>query len=409
MTIRTQLIASTVLLALLWLGYFLFAGSVADAGADRWGEKLIQRSANVIISPARFLRQVMFEGCMLMTAIVFLAGTVRAVSLWCRRFRRELRWAPLSAISFALLNLWLLLAGQTTVFWAGLYAVYPNLRQTGFHVQRTMLNSGDETKIAVLGSSQGLTEFDCGIWNEAFRGKVRFGNLSHPGNSCFDLLLVQQHYVQCKPKLVVCYLSEMNIYSGAGGGRVLPFATWATATDIAQAPSSVITDEQKLIAACGVIPFFKYRRSIELAIFGRIAEFGFRPKRDGASASKEGKDAAAQKRADSFRVDEQSDFQKKSLRKFLERHRDLGAKVVIVIGQVNPVVGDRLAAEVISDRDRFYQSLVEEFPEVEFWTDQMFRHPSADYDDFMHLRRKRRFEQARKMVPLLQRALEKLD
>lgn len=388
----------------LWIGYFTLAGLLSTALARLVGSLITDKTRGLVPDPTLFFRQVLFESVVLLTTVLILVVIASYAPMLCRKYRIEgfYRYTLVSVLIFASVNVFVGMAANTTLYWLGSYLAYPNLKQSFFNTNLTLLENAKTPKtVAIVGSSQGQSQFDAGIMNQAFYPETQFANLSYPGAKAWDFNLLFGKYQRLQPDVIVVYVSVMNFYDKtSGSSRIIPLVTASSLPEIIQYQKDGFIDQQDLIHGLIslALPLYQSRRNIELALLGPLAEKGFAIQRARAHTP-----LAEPKRhyADRFLISELSDYQKLSFQSFVARNLDAGFKVVVVKGQVSPKLEKRLQPGILEDYEQFIDDTKAQFPTARILDESVPRHVTAVYDDFMHINNTERASFTKSIIKLI--------
>lgn len=376
-----------LLVVLPWGVYLTVGTSLSEFGASRLGAKLEQSSNGLIADAPAFLRNRIREIVLLSTMLfgLIVGGAVleRAVR---HRVRTLFLWIPLSVYVFVAANLLLLAAEDTAVFWVGMVPLGGGNKQAIFHTNRTVLRESQATnRGVVIGSSQGGTEIRAGELSRDLRPEAEFGNLSYAGSGAFDFLLLQDQYLPLHPRLVVVYTSEMTFHNELGEGRFLPFLNPQNAMVLSEMgwkgakSGSVWTG-----LGAYLLPSFRVRRAVELSVFGsESGEFRARIK----SGPKKSIEEVADERSRGYQIDGDTEILKRAFQRFLEINAREGITTVLILGQVNPLLEERISSEVKSDYREFLLAQANAKTPAVIVLSDLPRHEFADYEpnDLMHI------------------------
>jgi hypothetical protein len=211
------------------------------------------------------------------------------------------------------------------------------------------------------------------------------------------------------PRLVICYLSELNFYAHTGDGRLLPFLSWQGISDLRRLdPNGVVLSDRMGLGIFGMLlPAFRQRRAIELALLGGEAgDAGAMQSADGSKTAKSLEQIAATRGAE-YLIGPESEFLKSAFRMFLERNRAAGITTILIRGQVNPVLEEHIPASVREEFPRFLHALKDDREPRVVVLDDCPRHTAEAYGnhDLMHIRKseRERFTQAlaSRLAPIL--------
>lgn len=406
-----QLIVAGI--AVLWAAYFAFGAMLSRVLAGAAGELVVRKTRGLIPDPERFFRISLQETVLILTAVFVVALVLRFASAAMKRraIAAPGRYVALAVLCFVCLNGLFVVAGTTTVFWISGYLAYPNYKQAFFNTNRTLIAKSPATRhVVIAGSSQGHSQFDAGLLNEAYYPDVQFANLSYAGSSAWDLRLTFGQYVSLAPEYVVTYISMMNFYdTNPGGSRIIPLVTWSTWPDVlAYRDDGYIEREDVFHAALSLVfPAFKLRRSLDLSIFGPLAEKGFaRPR--ARQAKRVVRRSGASRYADRYELGEGSRYQQAAFIEFLERNIAAGIRPVVVVGQVNPALERAVDPAIMADLRRYVVELRQRYDDrVTFVERAELRHESTDYDDYMHISNEQRTHFSRRFADVMESVLRR--
>lgn len=387
--------------AVYWAFDLLGGGFVAERLADRFGQTLFEKSRERITQPAEFITTRMREGLFFVAlAAGMIGGAFLAAQIVRRRCAPMWAWLPLSLIAFAAVNGVIAAAGETGTYWMVLFAGSGDSKQPEFQIARILHRDNTaKEKVVILGSSQGAAEIDDPTLNRQFGPRKHFANLSYAGSHTLDFLLFESWYAKQPPDVAICYLSELNLYTGVSGSRLLPLlkvSEWPTLREL-NIGRFDIGDRVFNGYVASVLPAFQSRRSIEYFVYGtpaveRIIERS-KPHRDPASSPADGKEqqrAAARERlisslAATYAIDASTAFHKAALEMFIKRSQQAGTQVVLIVGQVNPILSEKIDPAVRRDFLDYMLRLETRFPGVVVLVDERLAHPESDYRDLMHI------------------------
>ncbi len=388
-------------IAALWAAYFVLGTTVSRVLDRIAGDVVATKTRGLIPDAERFFHTSLRETALIATAILIAVVVLRLASAAMKRceFTAPGRYLALAVSCFVCLNGLFAVAGTTTIFWVSGYLAYPNYKQAFFNTNKALLeNSLAMTKVVIAGSSQGHSQFDAGLLNRSYYPDVQFANLSYAGSSAWDLRLTLGQYANLQPDYVVTYISIMNLYdTNPGGSRIIPLITWSTWPDVLEyRRDGYIEREDVFHAALSLaFPAFKLRRSLDLSIFGPLAEKGFaRPRM--AAPQPVVRRPGASRYADRYELGEGSRYQRAAFKAFLERNIAAQVQPVVVVGQVNPALERAVDPAIMADFRRFVIELQRDYESsVTFVEREELQHGIADYDDYMHISNdeRRRFTQ----------------
>jgi hypothetical protein len=377
-------------------------GTVVERLAGRELRSMLRgRVSNV----PEFVAHSITEMAFLLTVTVVAIAIVAAVSVYLRRTLSNRVAALLAAVaaSFVAANVVAYAASCTAIFWLALYAAGPNLKQPAFHIERLLLMSeSGPTRMVIVGSSQGHSEIRASYLDEQCGNRYKFANLSFAGSSGFDFLMLEEQFRPLRPSYVLVYISPQAFFTGAQGGRLLPFLSFGTLQDARRLGLlGRLTEDDIWYGTLGMLsPLFRARRAVSDAVFGEAAGGDDEAQPDAAAAPPDRVTAVASQ----YRVNEDSALHMRAFGEFLERVVSHGATPIVLVGQVSPVLQARLAPAVEPAFDAFVQKLGT-IPGVRVVHDGLVVHRANDYapGDYMHVTDDARMAYTKSLVKVLQR------
>lgn len=408
--VRLVTICAGAAVASVWILYLWCAAPLAEWISASFGERLLAIGRGRITDPAVFVNNRLLEiAYLLMVLAILVVLGACAVLVLERRVSKAWLWLPISLFVFVEINVLVLLASETGIYWMTLHAGHPNLKQTGFHTERILLNdSPAKTKAVVLGSSQAQSQIHTGELIRDFYPEVHVANMGYAGAQAFDFLLIRDHYQESSPDAVICYLSEQSLYTPASAARYLPLLKLRGLDDVAQLGAWRLRSKGRLVhgGAAMLLPLFRSRRAVNIFLFGEdIAVKAPRPPKSGkAVAASEPEDPVRRKAAE-YQVGPGSDFQKRSLERFIRQNLEVGTKVILIAGQVNPILAERISPDVQDDFPRYLRDLGRKYPDLIVLSDELPSHGADEYDDSMHITPKVRLRYTARLADVLEQKL----
>ena len=379
---------------------FISASWLAEPLGNTFSSRISARTDGRVQNPVRFVSNRIVEvsgllGCLGLGTLV----------LWCStRFLGRIRLLPLrivagGSVGFAAFNFMILCASKTLLFWLGLYVCHPIFKETSFHIERLLLAESDaKYRIALIGSSQAASEFDSGQLTSDLYPYAQVGTLHHAGAHASDFLIFFDYIQSADASEVICYVSEQSFYTRTSGHIFLPLSTSSSLKRMEACGSAELDLGQPLMFSrlARLLPAFRIRRAVQSALGGEVVENGVRTQ---SGKIKSITDLAAQEES-KYDI-ENSLYEKRCFRYFLKAAAENGIHVIIVMGQVNPVLQSELDSELREDFQNFLGQIEREFPEVEILKDGVKSHSSSEYSDLMHVREKTKTENTARLAEKL--------
>lgn len=371
---------------------------LSESIASRFGETLIEKSRGKVTEPAYYILQRLHE-CIYLPAMAIgiVLGILLTSRLLSRFVNRNWLWLPLSLVAFAGANVFVGAAGETGTFWVVLFAGSEDSKQPGFQISRVMhCDSSAKQRVVVLGSSQGGTEVEETLLNREFGPNVYTSNLNYAGAQTMDFLLVRSWYAGEQPDVAICYLSELNFYTPVSGSRLLPLLKPSSWRDLNALESwRFKLGDKRLYGYLGsILPAFQSRRSLEYFTYGTPAvepSVSLRRRRakekekSPPSSAVDPLEEKAVAAALTYRILPDTDFHKRALERFLVESEKAGTAVVLIAGQINPIVSRKLDPAIRRDFLGYLKGLPEKYSNVTVLTDELPSHRESEYEDLMHI------------------------
>ncbi|MGE4003102.1 MAG: hypothetical protein AB7I48_23175, partial [Planctomycetaceae bacterium] len=274
-------------------------------------------------------------------------------------------------------------------------------------------DSSAPQRAVVLGSSQAGTEIEETLLNREFGPDVNTANLFYAGAQTVDFLLVRRWYTDDLPDVAICYLSELNLYTPVSGSRFLPLlrvSGWQDLQDLE--PRRFEWGNTLLHGFVGsILPLYQSRRSIEYFLYGTAAvepsvslrrPLPVESSDSGAGRGIDPLEASAAEAAKSYGITPDTDFHKRALERFLVQAARDGTEVVLIAGQINPLVSRRLDPEIRSDFLAYLKSLPARYSNVTCLAEELPSHPQSEYEDLMHITEEAQLAYTAKLADLLE-------
>ena len=134
-----------------------------------------------------------------------------------------------------------------------------------------------------------------------------------------------------------------------------------------------------------VLPMFQFRRAVDLAVFGGLAESNFSVPAGKRRPSDEQAIDTFEKRARTLSMKNDQTLQKTEFVKFLREANISGMQVLIIQGQINPNTTRYLQPSMRVDFEEFLQDVTNKYSNVTLITNELPRHISEDYEDTAHI------------------------
>lgn len=373
-----------------WLAYFSVGMKVAEGVSARFGPALLRFGQGKFFDAGVFVHARIGELLLLITAAASFFAFYSWLDAWIRRRSkaRGFRWVWCAAIGFSLVNCWVGIAGTTALFWGaiGAAAGLQNLMQ--FHFKRIVFAENPAAQRAVLvGNSQTRAQIDEGLLNERMGTNLWTTEMHYPSAKAFDLLLIERQLRPSKPDVIICYLSEICFYNGSSGEVVPNFLGFQDLSSLRRLDGYQYLEGGRIFYGLlgEVLPLFRYREPVAQVLLGASAVQVMQNRYD--TALTVDLEARAREIAATFQVSGESDFQKRGFEEFVMRCRKNGSRLILLVGQCNPVLAKSIAPAVRQDMRAFLQALQSRYPDLEIVAENKLpSQTSDDYEDLTHVK-----------------------
>lgn len=368
-----------------WVGYLVLGEQIASSLAQLMGGRLIQATGGKIANAAVFIKGRAFEALLLWT--ILLTGTLILTGRG-RHFRGRYRWIWLSLAVFILLNAVVKCATQTVLFWVLMFNGESTSPFTQFSFKRQLLQESQaSTNVVLLGSSQTRAQLDESLMNRRLGPNYWTTELHFPGCAGLDSLLIWNQIDTAPAELLVVYVSENYFYTGLHS-EAAPFFARLQHLPILQnlgLGRKAATEPFTYGYLGQILPLFAVRGPLSDRILGPGLTRSAQLQRDQALESDLGK--RAEEFAKLFKLDEAAHTQKKAFSLFLEQAVDLGRTVVLIEGQLNPMVTRLIEPAIREDLRKFLREQASLNPRIILIpAEQVPDHSEMDYADLTHVK-----------------------
>lgn len=376
-------------LAASWLGYTLAGGATARLVAGHFGNALLHLGQDKFADPVWFIQHRLREALWLATVAGLLAFGYWLFGLFLRRRFASAIWQGVvqGVLGFILLNLWVGAAAHTALFWGMLGAGggFQNLMQ--FEFKRILLEENRTPVRAVLmGNSQTRAEIKEELLNQAFGTNLWTTELHFPGSRGFDVLLLDDQIERANPQIVICYVTEIYFYAGAGGETVPGFLGWRNLPELWQLGGQHYLAWNRIFSGLlgDVCPIFRCRDVLAQRVFGPATAQLKQRQYDQALEPDLEKRAEEQK--SHLRISGGSAFQKRAFEMFVARCQAAHRRVILLEGGFNPLYERQIDPAIHADMLSYLDGLKRRYANVTLVpASALPLQTAADYVDLNHV------------------------
>jgi hypothetical protein len=377
------------MLALLWAGFFVAGDRLAALLASKFAAPLGRMAKGKIADPTAFVYHRLWDGLWLGTLpilliAVFLAFRNRA---WVTKIVGRQRWVFQSLLLFVLLNLWVGIAMQRPLFWALLYCGEGTSNFTQFKLKKTLTFEAPPVPRAILlGNSQTRAQIDENLLNQELTNQLWTTELHFPGSAAFDVALVSRHLRRVEADFLIVYVSEGLFFSGRRFTTLPYFVSFSDIAWLRQLGAVDPFKERDLYVGLlgDTLPLFRARESLAQRLLGKnftgIQQARFDQGLEMDLAKR------AQEVATGFKSDHSTEFQKRAFEEFLREAAAHRSRVILLVGQLNPVLGECLDPTLRPDMLQFLRAMAAKYNHVVLVEGPPFLGNVAnDYVDLSHV------------------------
>jgi len=377
---------------LLLLGCAILVAVAKPAGAVlgvRFANVLFRVSKGKIANAEAFISNRLIEAAWLIAAAILLL-------LVYHSFRRltekrvgvaRYSWAILALAAFVLVNVWLFGAMRTCLFWGLCYTGKNTSNVTQFHFKELLLTENTAPRQVILvGSSQTRAQLDENLLNDRIGKQVWTTELHFPGSKAIDLLLVLRRLKGQPGDDLVCYLSECYFYNGLYSESAPYFISFHDLPLLSHLGlSSCLATGQFAYGLVGdLFPMVRCREPLTDRFLGR--RMGSLAQTSYDSALEANLIKRAEKASLDFKLGKESQVQKAAFEAFIAEAGRQKRHVILLEGQLNPLLGERIDPAVRQDMKRYLRGVIKDHDNVTLIAeDELPAQTPNDYDDLTHV------------------------
>jgi hypothetical protein len=374
---------------LLWVLFFIFGHRLATAVTATWSSAIARIAKGKVASPVDFVYWRMCDALWLGTLAVVLV----AVFLWFLRRQwvaritgREM-WVFYSVLVFVCLNVWVGFAMQRPLFWALLYSGEGTSNYTQFKLKETLTREGPPVRRAILlGSSQTRAQIDENILNSQLANQLWTTELHFPGSTATDVALVTRHLGHVRADFVIVYISEGYFFSGTMKNSVPYFASFRDVSWFRNIGANEVFRSRDLyIGLLGnMAPLFRCRESLTQRILGTA--FTELKQAEYNEALDTNLVKRAEETAKNVKRGAHTALEKRAFERFLQETKIRGSRVLILAGQLNPVLGERIDPTMRPEMLQFLHEMGQKYSHMALIDGAPFlANVADDYQDLTHI------------------------
>jgi len=391
MTSRKFIISLAALPVAAWALFAVWGGSLTRALDARFGSRVIEMAGGKTADSRMFIQMRLREAVLLLTAaaLVVLAHLL-AVSLMNRRTPPRPAWIFSALSGFFWLNVFLVVAGHTVLFWCLLFTGTGHGRNfTQYQIKRGLMREAHAPKQAVLfGSSQTHAQMDMKLLNDRLGAQLWTTELHFPGNNVYGMLLNLENLPPVKVDYVICYLSENCFFSDSRSESMMYFLEFRDLPEFFRMGGASIHPGRLFGYGLfgNAIPLFRFRDSLLGRILGnRMMDFNQEEWNQSLNTDLTRRAGGV---GAGYRIGPDTVFQKKAFGVFAAQCRQRHAVLIVCCGQLNPILGRAMNPSLRPDMLAFLRAQAAQDSNIVLLEEaQMPLQTEKDYDDLTHVNR----------------------
>jgi hypothetical protein len=273
------------------------------------------------------------------------------------------------------------------LFWALLYCGQGTSNYTQFKLKETLTAEGPSIQRAILlGSSQTRAQIDENLLNAELTNRLWTTELHFPGSTAFDVALVTRHLRRVPAHFLIVYISEGYFFTEARANTIPYFVSfrdipWLSKTGAAD----IFKTREFYIGLLGSIsPLFRTRESLAQRLLGTTFTELKQAEYDEALETNLVK--RAEQAAKALKPSAYTALTKRAFDAFLQEAATRRSRVLILVGQFNPVLAERLDPAMRADMLQFLHEIARKHQHVRLIEGSPFLdNVAAEYQDLSHV------------------------
>jgi hypothetical protein len=388
MTRRRAIIVLTVIPFVIAVVWKAAHRRVAAFLAARLGDRLLRMSDGKFTDPRRFVEMRLADLALLAAGICLLAlGHI--IVVWCVNRRVPLRyhWVAAAVSAFVCLNISAVMASHTALFWCALFSgKRTSHNYTQYQIKSLLMNEIDAPAQAVLiGNSQTKAEIDQKLLNERLGTRLWTTELHFPGSRPYDVELSFSKLPYLHPKYVICYVTEGYFFSGTDSSGLIYFQNWQDLPEYYRLGGKLSIGPNFVYGLLGdTIPIFRLREPLVARLLGfHLLNLPQEHYNEALNTNLEQRAAEA---AQGYHAGADAEFEKRAFVALEQTCRARGSKLVLCVGQMNPILGRALIPSWRHDMVSFLRQLAKQDDNIILLDENDLPQQSeADYEDLTHV------------------------
>lgn len=388
------------IILIVYIFCYLFTPDISKFLSDLFGEKILLagegyiKDSNIfILNRIKELLNLIIILCLFATGTFFLNFAF---------VRYEIKWFFISLYIIIAVQFFVLSLTGTGLFWL----VTKGQNLSNFNLKLKLASEVEVPRIFMVGSSQINAQINEQRLDELLDYKYSTSDLFCTGSQPFDLVLQQAIFQRTKPEMVICYLSEFDFHRKVQSFLFPGFMDFKGLIDyyILKKNESFKHQNHIVYSILGnILPLYKIRDLITIRIYGKKA-FSIEEK----NWNKE-LDSDLQKRAERFKTvfkdsETNSAFNERAFEMFVLRSKLAGTKIVVCIGQMNPILSDIINPSYRKQTLEFLRKIASQNGHVFLFESNAFPiQTKENYHDLTHVNDKTQIRFTQRLALLLKK------
>ncbi len=390
---RRRTVASLIIgLATVSAAWLTLRHAVSGFIAKHFGARLLAMADGKFTDARKFADLRLRDAALLAAAICVLGlAHVVIVGIINRRAAPRWHWIAGSASAFVCFNAWAAVAMRTALFWCALFSgKHSSDNYTQYQIKLTLMQESDAPEQAVLiGNSQTHAEINVMALNERLGKKLWTTELHFPGSHPYECCIQFTKLPAVNLKYAICYVSEIFLYGGIDSPSLMFFQRWKDLPEYYRLGGGQFRWTQNMCYGLlgDTIPLFRLREPIAARLLGfSFINIGQTRYDKALEANLEQRAAEAAK---GYRAGPETEFEERSLVALADACGMRNCKLVLCMGQPNPLLRRALPPSLRIQMVSFLRDLAKRNSSVILLDEsEMPSQLPEDYDDLTHVNEK---------------------
>jgi hypothetical protein len=376
-----------VFLALSWCVFLAAGNRIAGLLGDRIGGSIQRIAKGKVSDPVVFTYERAREFLLLSTVFVILSLVLWLLAKFLQQRRCKYAWAYNCLAIFAALNVFILPALNTALFWGAMFTGNRTANYTQFQFKRILADEQKAPRSALLlGSSQTQAQIDENQLNALIGTNLWTTELHFPGSCGLDVLLAYEQLRETRADYLLIYISEGYFFNGLHT-EAPPFFARLQHIPLYRSfglGRELVSEPFRNGYFGQVIPLLRAREATTHRVLG--VALGLIGQETHDAALEVNLEKRAESVAQLFEDGPFADVQKRAFAEFIRRASSDGRKVILFEGQLNPMLSKHLPPSLRNETKTFLREIAAGHSNVELIGEsEQPRQEVGDYSDLTHV------------------------